>query len=456
MRTHRLAVRFCWLLLGSWMLVCVLDTGWIKAEQLASKEALQKPFDATRERRTELLNGTAENKATAADKPVANAAANYYILRITVKALKYAAVQDEFASQVQSVDGKKADRVFLNMFGEELVKRMKDVLAPLPARKPDEGQDKDKVEQPEWPFAQDPTTVINACMMLPTMAKLKQDNINKFLADLVKDEKTHEVVRLYAFKALKETMPVRVQPDEEDILEKGAKMTRKDLEIKIVKELAKHIENKVEVKGMVPEQVAVVQYMRREAIMALAQAGAPAVTAYKKQLEGEVAPTLLRVLANDIEPPAKMQEKIEAAVGLCAMKYDKMPEYNHEVATYLIGRMLGEYVDEYKLDWANFADKTAKRKLPKVAWKTESRRLELALKDLAANARSAKAKEIMVGTLSATKADHLERIAAPTLKIMKDYGTPDERVTNLNQFVNQIMPKSGRVFTSFEKEVPLK
>jgi hypothetical protein len=232
-----------------------------------------------------------------------------------------------------------------------------------------------------------------------------------------------------------------MQPLIENVLVNGPQMTRKNLEIQTVNVLVRHIEREVSVNGMAPEQVAVVFYMRREAITALAHAGAPAVTAYTKaELEGAVAPTLLRVLANDTVPVCNLQEKIEAALGLCTMKYDNMPEYNPEVAHYLIGRMLGEYAEAFNLDYGNFADKV-KKKLPKIAWKTESERLELGLKELAANAKKGP---------KGAQAEFLERSAAPPLKFMKDYFTPDERLASLARFVAQIKPKSGKVFKSLK------
>ena len=39
-------------------------------------------------------------------------------------------------------------------------------------------------------------------------------------------------------------------------------------------------------------------------------------------------------------------ERIEAAIGLCHLKYPNMPEYNKDVAVYLVGLTLLEFVRE--------------------------------------------------------------------------------------------------------------
>src|SRR5207244_1546371 len=101
------------------------------------------------------------------------------------------------------------------------------------------------------------------------------------------------------------------------------------------------------------EQMAV-RFIRREAIIALAQAGAPAVSAVPDKVAkkapnpvGLVAPTLLKVLAGNLQPPPSSHEKIEAAIGLCNMKHPNMPEYNPGLATYLIGQMILDLSAEY-------------------------------------------------------------------------------------------------------------
>ena len=60
----------------------------------------------------------------------------------------------------------------------------------------------------------DSTTVLRAAMMLPLMGKLKQEDVGKYLVELVKYEKTHDAVRLWAFKGMRELFPIALQPDD--------------------------------------------------------------------------------------------------------------------------------------------------------------------------------------------------------------------------------------------------
>src|SRR4029079_11996231 len=110
--------------------------------------------------------------------------------------------------------------------------------------------------------------------------------------------------------------------------------------------LVKYIERPApNLKNMQPDEIATLRFLRREAIIALAAAGAPAVTAHPKAprrpLDGLVAPTLMKVLTkNGLQPPTSMNEKIEAAIGLCNLEYPWMPEYRPELAVYLVGHTL--------------------------------------------------------------------------------------------------------------------
>ena len=147
-------------------------------------------------------------------------------------------------------------------------------------------------------------------------------------------------------------------------------------------------------------EIDAVRFVRREAIIVLAHAGSPAVLAVNKKQEkndmllGPVAPTLLKVLAKDgLHPPATLPEKLEAALGLCAMKHADMVEYNPDVATYLIGQMLTEFASDYSVDLVNFR-KGGNNKIPFLPWKHDAKRLKDGLKKFAENAATPTAKSL--------------------------------------------------------------
>ena len=299
-----------------------------------------------------------------------------------------------------------------------------------------------------------PSITIHAAMLLPTMAKLKNDSVNDYLIGLIENDKTDEPTRLYALKAFKESMPITVQPDPVLVLNLAAadQNAKRASDTKLVEALVKYIERRVKTEELSYEEIAAVRFLRREAIISLASAGSPAVLLLKagvlqpknpERKDGLVAPTLLRVWTKDgLEPPASLQEKIDAAHGLCAMKYPFVPEYNPDVAVYLIGKTLDEFIGEYKRDYANF--KGPDRRLPRIAWKTESKRFETGLKDLAENAKGV-----------SSKAAQLRDAATPILKRMQTYNQPEEGEFR-TRLVPSLRPKTGYLFGPIKTaEIPL-
>ena len=414
-------VRWLWLLAGS--CACTLAADRVRAQPIGSMVDLKTEFDKTSTRRGKLLSG--EEQPAAADKKVAEATAKYFIYRITHKTADpnhLPKVQFEFEKFAIGIDPKKKNQLFVNQFlGPALVACMKEVLAVDPR--------------------ENPTVVINACNMLPAMARLRADDIGNYLIFMVQDSQTNEIVRLHALKAFKETLPVRVFDPDVGGKEDEARKVR---DIKHVEALVKFIERPV--KANDPGDVAVYRFLRREAITSLANAGAPAVALVKKgkieTVEGAVAPTLLRVLVTDgLQPPASMQEKIEAAVGLCSMKYPDLLKYEPEIAVYHVGRTLAEMVSEYNKDYANFGAKDKTRKLPMIAWMTESKRLELGLKDMVKASGGNK------------KAMDLEKMFNPVLKRMQKYDAPNLDRAEYNRLEQQNLPKSGAVFKTLKSEV---
>src|SRR5206468_11940504 len=71
--------------------------------------------------RNKLFSG--EEQPGKADAKFAEAAANWFIYRITYKAFDHAKVQADFANQVTAVANKPNNRAFINLFGQALVDR---------------------------------------------------------------------------------------------------------------------------------------------------------------------------------------------------------------------------------------------------------------------------------------------------------------------------------------------
>jgi hypothetical protein len=409
-------------------------------EQLGTKEDLTKAFTKDSPRLTKLFSG--EEQATNADKKLADAAAQWYIYRITHLTwpmLTHEKVQGDFNS-LANTSATRNNRAFINLFGPALVASMKEVLSANKTY---------------------PTTVVHAGMMFPTMARFKQDNISDYLVGLAQDDKTDDVTRLFALKALRELLPVDALDEESDLDKKT--LAKKARDIKHIETLTKYIERPVKADGMHPEEVAAVRFLRREAIIALANAEAPAVAALKKvgKVEGAVAPALLRVLANNLEPTPSLPEKIEAAIGLCKMKYwntrdDKklkhahMPDYQPEVAVYFVGKALSEFISEYKRDYENFGPGKGRERVPaRIPFRADAKRFEAALIDLSNNAKGSSAKAL---------AEELKQKATPILKGIYNYqiNLGDDQQFRDTFVTAKLRPKTGYVFKTLKlPEVPL-
>ena len=324
--------------------------------------------------REQLFSGEiAANPKTKSHQVIAQASAEYFILRVAQKTENSDKLQKDFLANINKIMDKKVEKKnveFRKLYGPALVGTMSDLLAR--------------------DIKDDPSTTIHVALMLPIMARLKQEQVSAYLTKLVEGSQTHDAVRVHALKALKDTMPI--EPQQElfpqgnwDFKDKEQNAKRAH-DIRNVEMLTKYIERTVKSENMTRDELATLRFLRREAIASLAAAGMPAVFAFTKppakeapKDAGHIAPTLLKVLIKGaIQPEPNLHEKIEAALGLCAMDYTNMPEYQPEPAIYLVGLTLVDFAREYNQDLANFVIEKGK-KAPYVAWKTDAKRFQAGL-----------------------------------------------------------------------------
>jgi hypothetical protein len=399
MRESISPVRLAWLLFGAAVTVALCQVA--SATQVGVVNVLEDNWKKTDKDRIAYMKAEKAVEDKKAAEMVAQACAQYYLYRITHGTMDAHKVQEKFAEMI-ATGGKADNKEFVNILGPKLVESMKEVLA--------------RQQNPK----KDAIVIVNAAIMLPTMAKLKQDDVGNYLVEVIAGKDTHDVVRLYAIKAIKELMPITVQQDGARLdLERKEQNAKRNQDAKHVDALTKFIERPIIVAGLPYGEIEGRRFLRREAIIALAHAGSPAVLAVKeligkkKSPDGMVAPTLLKVLANnDMQPPPSVQEKVEAAIGLLNMKYPNMPEYNPDLATYLVGKTLVEFATEYNTDLTNFSDKKRPSYLP---WKDDARRLQEAIKKHAErNPENLSAKELKHYAESPSKMDKrlLDRVIA--------------------------------------------
>jgi hypothetical protein len=262
----------------------------------------------------------------------------------------------------------------------------------------------------------------------------------------------HDIVKMYAARGLREFFPLRGLTDNDD--PPGEKLLqRKAKEVKYVEGLVALVERAPPAK-LAAEEADAIRFIRREAVESLAQAQVPAASTWKGagQIEGPVAPTLLRVLAGAIDPEPGLPERVEAAIGVCQIKYRFFPDYHPELGTYLVGKLLHDFFNAYNTDLPNLKGGT--KRPAQMHWRIHSRRLDAALKEMAANA---KVRSVDKESPEEALAKQLGRDALPFLKLMQDQQLrqiPQDQLRQFRDTVNKMRPKTNTAFKTL-KSTPI-
>ena len=337
-----------------------------------------KEVEATRTKHFALLSKlkSGQEKPNASDKAVKealDAEASYLVYRFSlppvysevnkpneIKGLqKYQKEFTDFIDQIERAENKKGNREFVRQFSPMLKERLNELLS----------QD----------FQVYRIAIVNCAPMLLQAARLKDEAIGNYLADILtergdKGPNMHDVVKLYAARGLREYFPV-VTLEAAPLA--AADIKRRDRDVRYVDALVKFIDRKNAGKLSVPEQNGI-RFLRREALESLAAAQSAAVLIDNTKVEGPIAPTLLRVLSpkGGLTPEPGLAERIEAAIGVCQLNYAKSPSYHPETGIYLVGGLVKDFATAFNKDLAK------NPKLPEMLWRIQAKRLELGLKDL--------------------------------------------------------------------------
>jgi len=141
---------------------------------------------------------------------------------------------------------------------------------------------------------------------------------------------------------------------------------------KALEALVAFIQRKPEVTKMTPEEeLNGLRVLRREAVRALAELRDPGAA----KPNAHAALTLVRVLAGDtgLVPSPRLDEKVEAAIGVCQLRPDAKGDYQPGYGAFFVGRFLVELGSKY-----------AARKSNREPWKIHAARLDEALRASAA------------------------------------------------------------------------
>jgi hypothetical protein len=426
-------------------------------QQLASLDELEKAYQKYQNTITKLENG--QQPATKADHEAMDTLAKWLIYRFVSlpqpdaeKMAKYRYDFEQHFKRIVASDSLKGNKEFIKLFGPILKQRYKDLF------------DQD--------FYEYRYSIANAAPTLLLAAKMHEDTMYGYLSDLVLDHTSvkgdatpnkHDTIKLYAIRGLREYLypldagsppklmpglPVGVAAVEDNAVLTAAQDKRKARELQCVTALLSFIE-KPGAKNVKEEEQNGARFLRRDAIETLAQARAAAVAYGKGKAQGPIAPALLRVLSpkSDLDPEPGLSEKLEAAIGVCQIKWNTVPEYQPDIGAYLVGKFTVEFLKQYNGDLVFI--KAEKPRPPLMHWRFAAKRLEIALADMSANAKG------YAGDVKNLEANFngFKNDAIRVLKGVQEKGqlpVQQGEINILNNSVNKMRPASNQVFKNIK------
>jgi len=230
--------------------------------------------------------------------------------------------------------------------GQAFVKKMLEALAQVLA-----------------PPDQLPITRVNAARVLARLASVSGlPETSDVLVKLITDPYKGDGARYWAFRGLR------------GLYEKNPKPPTGERRQKAVEALVQFIEKLSKVTAETPiEELDGIRIVRREAIRALGVIRDPGVA---KKKGSEAALVLVRILRGDKEviPEPRLDERVEAAVGLANLRPDAGADYQ---AGYAIANV-GQFLVEFLSLWG-----ARNREISREPWKVYCARMEESLQELA-------------------------------------------------------------------------
>jgi hypothetical protein len=204
---------------------------------------------------------------------------------------------------------------------------------------------------------------IHNARILAEIAKLGQPELAETLITVLKDEKQTDGVRYYALRGFRNLLAL-AQPGQMPPL------LKKEQETQCAEALVEFLEQKQgPPKGAAQDEIDGFCLLRREAIRALAQIHTPAVSE-------KVRPALVlaRFAGADgrIQPPPRIDERMEASLGLARMQSAQEKQYQADYAACQIGRCLGAFGQKVNEEKGKEGERTR-------PWKIDAHHLNEAL-----------------------------------------------------------------------------
>jgi hypothetical protein len=275
---------------------------------------------------------------------------------------------------------------------------------------------------------------VNAVRILAGVAEAGQEDVADTLREIITNPKESDGVKLHAFRGFKELFD---QGSGDKSIFQNA--NREADCINAICDYVHRPRPPTLAEDAGPDEVGAHQYVRREAIRALAATRYP-IAPKTKAGTCMTALWLQRALNKELDPLPSITEQAEAAIGLCQMRASLSKEYNLDAAAYEVGKFLVEFIGEYSNQRAT--------KQGLIPWKLYSTRLVIALETL-----NNQSKEFGANKEAAA---YVGKLVAEAQKAMKPLETDkDADPTGLDAFLKTNLPPNKELLKGV-KEATLK
>lgn len=217
---------------------------------------------------------------------------------------------------------------------------------------------------------------VNAARMMAMAGKLPSEDLADAYLKIVREDKYPDEIKMFAYQGLRNLLSI---PDPRDPTKHFMRVTKdRNILLEIFQALDKVV-TKPHAQKVTFDEAMVIQYVRREAVRAMAQFKYPVLRNNQRETVGKPIWTLIRVARND---PTMLPgygfhplERIEALIGICSMQTDLT--VNLDSVAYLVNDTLIELAGQQAIDKSEVL-KDARNK-PIVPWKITGYRLKEAL-----------------------------------------------------------------------------
>jgi hypothetical protein len=329
----------------------------------------EKPDAKHTSRLSELKNGS---KALAEDadfnKEVLAKAANWYVYRLTWDQYHGQGTEEKDKSAGPPLTMNDLVREAQNYLWLESIRKKVQLKPPQVEYIHALGKEMNRALRDVFSQNSKPIVRVNAARMLAGIAETGQGEVADTAILLIQNPQESDAVKLYALRALKELFALPASA------KTGWNQNRETQSIQAVQA---YLTRKIDTLPTDPQERDAINFVRREAVRALAQTRYATVPTIK-DASGRTALWLLKVARKDgFTPPPSVSEQIEAAMGVCELTPAK--DLQMDYIAHHIGFAVVDFVNEYSKQRAGGEGAG-------MPWKLYSYRVTNALNTLSTNA----------------------------------------------------------------------